>query len=316
MAWLRPPFEEKSRLPGLVGVEKSCAKLGNFMLSKLMTHGHDIRTLSPRGSVPSLGVLTEAVGYEQRRNELYNWDGLKRGSEPFLVIQHTILGEGRLDFGGVRHRLGPGQTMLVTMPHAHRYWLERGGYWEYFWLILSGREALRLAREILAVAGPVLVPGTEGTDRLAAACHALLTGAVKPGQASALGYQALAVLHDAAFVGATSAAALAPELARVLRHVETHLAGDLRVDALAQVAGLSRAHFVRRFAAEVGTPPSDHVFARRMDRVERLLTASEMKIAEIARVTGFAEANYLAKAFRRRRGLSPVAFRALRDEAV
>ncbi|MFN3280576.1 MAG: helix-turn-helix transcriptional regulator [Tabrizicola sp.] len=83
-----------------------------------------------------------------------------------------------------------------------------------------------------------------------------------------------------------------------------------------QIAGLSRAHFVRRFAAEVGLPPSAHVLARRMDRVERLLTASEMKVAQIAQATGLAEANYLAKAFRRHRGMSPMAFRALRDEAV
>jgi AraC family transcriptional regulator len=286
------------------------------MLSDLLAHGHDVRSLTRRGAVPSLGVLAEAAGYEQRRNELYSWDGMKRGTEPFLVIQHTILGEGRLDFGGARYRLGMGQTMLVTMPHAHRYWLERGGHWEYFWYILSGREALRLAREVLAVAGPVVQPPPEGVARLAGACHGLLTRGLTPAQASVLGYEALAVLHDAAFAGAKPQAALAPEMARALSHIEANLGGDLRVDALAQVAGLSRAHFVRRFAAEVGVPPSDHVFARRMDRVERLLTASEMKIGEIARATGFAEANYLAKAFRRHRGLSPMAFRALRDEAV
>ncbi|WP_149587897.1 AraC family transcriptional regulator [Tabrizicola flagellatus] len=286
------------------------------MLSSLLAHGHDIRSLAARGTYPALGILAEAAGYEQRRNELYSWDGMKRGSAPFLVIQHTILGEGRLDFAGVRHRLGPGQTMLVTMPHAHRYWLERGGQWEYFWLILSGREALRLAREVLAAAGPVLKPGPEGAERLAGACHALLTRSLTPAQASVLGHEALAVLYDAAFAGAEPRPALAPELARVLAHVEANLAGDLRVEALARVAGLSRAHFVRRFAAEVGLPPSAHVLARRMDRVERLLTASEMKVAEIARATGFAEANYLAKAFRRHRGLSPMAFRALRDEAV
>lgn len=286
------------------------------MLSALLSHGHDIRVLSPRGAVPTLGVLTEAVGYEQRRAELYSWDGMKRGTEPFLVIQHTILGEGRLDFAGVRHRLHMGQTMLVTMPHAHRYWLERGGHWEYFWFILSGREALRMAREVLAVAGPVLQPPQDGAAQLAGACHALLTQAMTPAQASVLGYQALAILHDTAFSRAKPQGALPPEMTRVLSHVEANLGGDLRVDVLAQVVGLSRAHFVRRFAAEVGVPPSDHVFARRMDRVERLLTASEMKVAEIARATGFADANYLAKAFRRHRGMSPMEFRALRDEAV
>ena len=79
---------------------------------------------------------------------------------------------------------------------------------------------------------------------------------------------------------------------------------------------MSRAHFVRRFAAELGTSPSDHVLSRRIDRVERLLLATEMKVADIAKAAGFADPNYLAKAFRRQRGLSPLEFRATRDGAV
>jgi len=285
------------------------------MLSALLSHGFDIRSL-PRPTAEALQVVTHAAGYEQRRNEVYNWDGMKRGTTPFLVIQHTLLGEGRLDFGGVRHRLVPGKTMLVTMPHAHRYWLERGGHWEYFWFLISGREALRMARAILDVSGPVLTPPDEAVARMAAACLRLLSDPA-PGaaEASAAGYAALCALHDAGATGVGEAQPPAA-LARVLAHVEANLAGDLRVEALARVAGMSRAHFVRRFAAEFGVAPSDHVLSRRIDRVERLLLATEMKVAEIAKAAGFADPNYLAKAFRRERGLSPLAFRATRDGAV
>lgn len=285
------------------------------MLSALLAHGFDIRSF-PRPASDGLQVVTNAAGYEQRRNEVYNWDGLKRGTTPFLVIQHTLMGEGRLEFGGVRHRLVPGKTMLVTMPHAHRYWLERGGHWEYFWFLLSGREALRMARAILDVAGPVLTPSDDAVARMAAACLRLLTPPT-PGvaEASAAGYAALCALHDAAVTGATGAAP-PPALARVLAHVEANLSGDLHIETLARVAGMSRAHFVRRFAAELGTSPSDHVLSRRIDRVERLLLATEMKVADIAKAAGFADPNYLAKAFRRQRGLSPLEFRATRDGAV
>ena len=43
--------------------------------------------------------------------------------------------------------------------------------------------------------------------------------------------------------------------------------------------------------------------------------ARAMTVTEIARATGFADGNYLAKAFRRARGLSPLQFRATRQEA-
>ena len=116
------------------------------MLTTLLDHGFDIRRLATPRSAAPLHCMVASAGYEQRRNEVYSWDGMKRGTAPFLVIQHTTFGEGRLDHAGVQYRLTPGKTMLVTMPHAHRYFLERGGHWEYFWLVLNGREALRLAR--------------------------------------------------------------------------------------------------------------------------------------------------------------------------
>lgn len=286
------------------------------MLSTLLDHGHDIRRIDPERGASPLQCQALAAGYEQRRNEVYSWDGLKRGTSPFLVIQHTLLGEGRLDYAGTRYRLGPGQCMLVTMPHAHRYWLERGGEWEYFWLLLTGREALRLAREVLEHAGPVLRPDPGQIDRLAQACLTLLSAPrPSPGEASAAAYQAMAALHDAAFSGTPEPTALPPALARTLHYIETHLAEPLSIDRLAGVAGISRAHFVRQFTAALGQPPSAWVEARRLERIERLLLATEMSVGEIAHATGFADGNYLAKVFRRRRGLPPLAFRATRAEA-
>ena len=90
----------------------------------------------------------------------------------------------------------------------------------------------------------------------------------------------------------------------------------LSVDRLAAVAGISRAHFVRSFTAALGQPPSDFVQARRIERIERLLLATEMKVSDIAAATGFADGNYLAKAFRRHCGMAPLDFRATRLEAT
>lgn len=286
--------------------------MGNFVLTSLLDHGHDIRALNlPRSAAP-LHCMGVSAGYEQRRNEVYSWDGLKRGTSPFLVIQHTTLGEGRLDYAGTRYRLTPGKTMLVTMPHAHRYWLERGGEWEYFWLLLNGREALRLAREILDSAGPVLEPASDQVDRLADACLTLLQmSEASPGRASTAAYTAMASLHDTVFGSRPAPETPLPaNLSRVLAHIEANLAAPLPVDRLAAVAEMSRAHFVRSFAAAVGAAPSDYVLEKRLERVERLLLATEMPVAAIAEATGFADGNYLAKVLRRHRGMAPLEFRA------
>jgi AraC-like DNA-binding protein len=208
--------------------------------------------------------------------------------------------------------------MLVALPHDHRYWLERGQRWEYFWMVVNGREAMRLAQEVLAHAGPVLRPSPDGVDRLAAACHALIARPdLQPGEASAAAYGAIATLHDAAFAGvAATRRELPPPIARAVAHVEENLARPLNVDRMAAAAGLSRAHFVRSFARALGAPPSRYLLDRRLDRVERLLTATDMPVGAIAASTGFANANYLAKTFRRVHGLAPGTYRQrMRDAA-
>ena len=56
--------------------------------------------------------------------------------------------------------------MLVVVPHAHRYWVESGGRWEFFWISMHGAEALRIHREVLAAAGPVFKVKTETIETL------------------------------------------------------------------------------------------------------------------------------------------------------
>ncbi|WP_375450065.1 helix-turn-helix domain-containing protein [uncultured Devosia sp.] len=288
------------------------------MLHDLIAYGHKLSVLRlPKSDVP-LHAMAISAGYEQRVNEVYSWDGLQRGTAPFLVLQHTVAGQGRLDFAGVQHRLTPGQTMLLSLPHAHRYWLERGQSWEYFWIVLNGREALRIARAVIDVAGPVLTLSQGVIDRLAAACLALIDQpAILPGQASGAAYSAIVALHDGVFsTGAEPRPALPAAIARATAYVDANLAGPLNVARMAGVAQMSRAHFVRQFSAALATSPSAFVLERRLERVERLLLATDMSIVAIARATGFANANYLAKAFRRKYALAPLQYRNALRSAV
>jgi AraC family transcriptional regulator len=280
------------------------------VLSRLIEHGHGMRHVdSAKGDV-GLFCMARGAGYELRVNEVYSWDGLQRGTTPFALIQHTIAGEGRLDYAGAQHALRAGDTMLLAFPHANRYWLERKKSWEYFWITINGREALRLAGAILAARGPILRPSPAAVDRLAGACMALLSDTPRlPGAVSAAAYAAIATLYDEAFGAPAAGPVLPAPVMRAQQFVDRNLAQPIDVEMLARAAQLSRAHFVRLFTAAVGLPPSDYVFARRIDRAMRMLLATDTPINAIASACGFADANYFSKAFRRAKGCSPGAFR-------
>jgi AraC family transcriptional regulator len=92
-------------------------------------------------------------------------------------------------------------------------------------------------------------------------------------------------------------------LRRVTDHIERHLDGDLSVERLADLAGLSPYHFIRRFRGATGTTPHQYVIRRRVERARELLKGGA-GIAEAARV-GFSSQSHLHRHVRRLLGLTP-----------
>ncbi|MEO0679157.1 MAG: AraC family transcriptional regulator [Pseudomonadota bacterium] len=103
---------------------------------------------------------------------------------------------------------------------------------------------------------------------------------------------------------------LSPAIARrIADSVEAQLDGPIRVAALAEEAGLSRAHFSRAFANRFGAPPRAWILSRRIARARMLLTETDMTASDIALRCGFATPSHLTTAFRKELGLTPTDYR-------
>jgi transcriptional regulator GlxA family with amidase domain len=89
-----------------------------------------------------------------------------------------------------------------------------------------------------------------------------------------------------------------------------HLDEDLSVAALARRAAMSERHLARRFRAETGRTPADHVEALRTEAACRLLEATGEPIEVVARRCGFGTVETMYRAFRRRHGTTPARHRA------
>jgi AraC-like DNA-binding protein len=287
--------------------------VSNSVLKKLAARAPVMKSVSlPRGR-HRLHAMPTSTGYEIRTDSSYEWNGRLRGHAPFTVLQHTISGAGNLQYERRRYRLRPAETMLVLVPHNHRYWVEDGGRWEFFWISMSGQEAVRIHRTIQATTGPILKLKPETIEHIADCCLRLIDGAGETaGAASAIAYEAATALYDDVF----SSPALDSEdeedasIRRVVEHILANLDNELSVDQLAEVSGFSRAHFSRLFAASEGISPASYVRQERMRRAARLLGShSHLPLKEIAMISGFEDPNYFAKVFRRFFGMSPTEFR-------
>jgi transcriptional regulator GlxA family with amidase domain len=178
---------------------------------------------------------------------------------------------------------------------------------------MSGQEAVRIHRMIQNVAGPVLRLRQETIERLAHCSLRLIEGGAETaGRASAIAYEAAMILFDDVIrpqqptVGADDHD---DPVRRTANHVRTNLDHPLGVPLLAELAGLSRAHFTRQFRLREGQSPAEFVMHERMRRASRLLKDSGLSVKEVAAACGFANPNYFAKAFRRVFGTSPTEFR-------
>jgi AraC-like DNA-binding protein len=99
---------------------------------------------------------------------------------------------------------------------------------------------------------------------------------------------------------------------RVREYILEHLAEDISNRALAELVGLSACYFARVFKQSAGVSPHRFVLQSRVDRVMYLLAETELPLAQIAVVAGFADQSHCTRRFRQLVGITPSRFRWLR----
>ena len=94
------------------------------------------------------------------------------------------------------------------------------------------------------------------------------------------------------------------------RWIAENLTADLRVDRLAERAGMSPRNFARRYTAERKRTPARVVESIRVDAARRVLEETTDRIDDIARRCGFSNEDQLRRAFSRHVGIPPRVYRA------
>ncbi|MFW2545092.1 AraC family transcriptional regulator [Primorskyibacter sp. 2E107] len=98
---------------------------------------------------------------------------------------------------------------------------------------------------------------------------------------------------------------------RVIRYIFDNPAGDLSLDALADVAAMSRFHWSRVFHAMTGETCAGAVRRIRAHRASIWLVQSDMPEAVIAARCGYDNAQSFARLFKAQTGMTPLEFRRM-----
>lgn len=86
---------------------------------------------------------------------------------------------------------------------------------------------------------------------------------------------------------------------------------EISLDALAEVAGLSKYHFLRQFSQVVGMTPGAYLRTLRLCHAARKLRTTDLPILDIALSVGFADHPSFSRAFARHMGMTPSEYQKL-----
>jgi len=101
-------------------------------------------------------------------------------------------------------------------------------------------------------------------------------------------------------------------VAKALWYIENNFAGELTLDQIANVAGVSRYHVSRAFGEAIGRPITRYVRGRRLTEAAKALASGAADILALALESGYGSHEAFTRAFRDEFGQTPESVRAQR----
>ena len=100
---------------------------------------------------------------------------------------------------------------------------------------------------------------------------------------------------------------------RAIHMLETRFTDAVRIEEIAAAVAMSPDWLTRLFHEVTGTTPREYLSHLRLERAKALLLTSSHTVSEVALLSGFNNAAYFARFFRKRTGVSPRDFKSARD---
>lgn len=104
---------------------------------------------------------------------------------------------------------------------------------------------------------------------------------------------------------------LSPVVKQVLAQIHEHYADELSLKLLGQEYNINPVYLGQLFHRETGKTLSDYVNSYRIEKAKELLKRSNLKVQEVARMTGYLDNSYFFRQFKKYVGVSPAEFKGL-----
>lgn len=245
--------------------------------------------------------------WKVQANDAYQVSKREGFNAPGLFI--TYEGKGTFSRSTDRHELHAGTYFFVQEAVSSTYRCQNDN-WKFYFLDFSSLDMTRFLQ--LPVCEVV------STSKLAEAiqiCERMIDNLIA--QPAGYAYSANILLQEVLLLFAREQSVAGTfrhtELNKILIYMHKNINKPFRVEELVQKSGLSRTSFFTRFRSITGLSPSNYMLNLKLESAKASLETTNLSVKEIASTLHFYDEFHFSKLFKRNHGLSPSAFRRLKD---
>ncbi|CAD7034144.1 AraC family transcriptional regulator [Pseudorhizobium endolithicum] len=103
------------------------------------------------------------------------------------------------------------------------------------------------------------------------------------------------------------------QMNKLISRLDARRDGRLSVAEMAETVGLSESWFANVFKQTTGKTPLQWQLSRRIELAQKMLSETDLTVADIAAQLGFSDQAHLTKAFRQTAGATPAAWRRMQQ---
>lgn len=245
---------------------------------------------------------------------------MRRAGCPGQDLLYCRGGRGWIEQEGRRWQLEPGSLAWLCNERPHAHGPSPDAPWELYWLRFDSPGLAQLKARLGVEANPIFHMASPVAELWFGRLFSELEAREPGGEVALLGLlgELLALLRAARQPGdAPSALLTAPKaLRKAAEQMRLYPQLDWSAEKLARLANMSVANFNRSFRRHFATSPRQWVIAERIQVAQRLLTETEQPVGQVATASGYGEIFHFSRDFRRRTGLSPLAYRRQEQGSV
>ncbi|MDR2402596.1 MAG: AraC family transcriptional regulator [Spirochaetaceae bacterium] len=254
-----------------------------------------------------LHALTVLSGHSRETGPGYYNDCRLVTGPPYGVWQYTLSGRGCIESKDGRRDLLPGSLMIFPVPGQGVYYLPKDSdHWEFVFLVMIGREAVRIVRMIEQRLGNVFSTGKspKTLGLLYAILSKLFAGNIPdPFANSSYTYRLCMMFLEETGESREIRSKHSFDNLRVF--LKENLYRHIQVREMADCMRLSRSHFTRLFGEKMGMSPRMYLEDLRLKTAADLLAGEGATVKETAARCGIYDINYFCRRFKKHFGLSP-----------